>query len=87
MPFHVRQENSDSTEEVVQVGNLCEHVVAEKEVGPAPLRGKSLAEGNAEEVDARGYPTGLGRFGDVRRRIHAEDRIPSRRSAGAGSRR
>ena len=60
-------------DEVVEVGHLRQHVVADDEVGLRALGDQLLGEPRAEEIDAAsGRPSRRPRFGDVGRRLDAE---------------
>ena len=66
----------DPGDEVVQVGHLREHVVAEHEVGVPALGAEPLREVDAEELDERRHAALLRRARDVRGRVDAEDGNP-----------
>ena len=61
-------------DEVVDVGHLGEHVVAEDELGLAALVGEPLGELRAEELGQRRHAARDRRFGDVQRGFDAEHR-------------
>ncbi len=59
-------------DEVVEIRDLGEHVVAEHEVGPPPLASQPLGELDSEELDERRDAALLGGTRDVRRRVDPE---------------
>ena len=69
-----REQLRDSRDEVVDVGHLGQDVVAQHEIGAAPLRSQAPAEVGAEEL-GEGLDAALDRrLRDVQRRLHAEHR-------------
>ena len=61
-------------DEVVDVGDVGENVVADQEVGLGAIGCQDLGGFGAEEPDQGRDALLLGDFGDVRRRLDAEDR-------------
>ena len=73
-PYLRAQQDLDSADEVVEIGNLCENVVAQDERGALPFSDelpRCLAPKNATSV---GTPRSSAASRDVRRRIDPEDR-------------
>ncbi len=67
-----RAASSCPADEVVEVGDVGEHVVAEQQVG-ARARPRARARSRARRTAPRvGMPCSLGDLGDVRRRLDAE---------------
>ena len=72
----VAEQDLDAGDEVVQVGHLREHVVADDEARALPFVDEPLRRLAAEERHERRHAPFLRRLRDVRRRIDPEDRNP-----------
>jgi hypothetical protein len=83
-----RQRLAQATDEVVDVGHVGQHVVAEDQVGPGAARRRSGGRSRAEELDDRLDALGLRRLGGAGRRLDADaGECRARRRTAAGSRR
>src|SRR4051794_16979202 len=60
-----RKEFGHSGGEVVEIGNLGENIVADDEIGPAPLGDETSSQIEAEECDERRNILGTRRLGDI----------------------
>ena len=70
----VAEQDLHAGDEVVQVGHLREHVVADDEARALALVDQPLRGLAAEERDERRHAARLRVLRDVRRRVDAEDR-------------
>ena len=72
------EKDGHASDEVVEVRNLREHVVADDEVGLDPFRHELPCEAHAEEIDASRYSFCDCRFRDVRGGLDTKHRDAER---------
>ena len=68
------QKAGDSGDEIIEIGNLGQDVVARNEIGAAPFGDELFGEADAEEVDNGLDTFRAGRLGDIGRRLDADGR-------------
>ena len=66
------EQDLEARDEIIEVGDLGQHVIAEDQVGPAALRHQLPGSLSTEELHERRDPLLLGDFRHVRRRLDAE---------------
>src|ERR1700730_2618284 len=71
------QQYLQSLDEIVQVRNVGQDVVANDEIGAHALSAQCPRGSLTEEVDTRRNSSGAGYHGDVSRRLYAQDRNPA----------
>ena len=69
----LRQQMREAGDEIVEIGNMGQHIVAEQKVRPGSLVPQRFCEVETEKCGQGRHPVRLGCFRDVGGRLDAED--------------